>query len=113
MEPIDPATVTPLKELSYPDALKLLEPILESTELSLGEPRFVKVYDLNTFNSNQKEYNAPVFLPGKSHGLRSLEGYSLWDCKESDMSEQLHFTCKEAVFSPVVNCPQSKLWTNI
>ena len=57
MEPIDPATVTPLKELSYPDALKLLEPILDSTELSLGEPRFVKVYDLNTFNSNQKEYN--------------------------------------------------------
>ena len=57
MDPIDPATVTPLKELSYPDALKLLEPILESTELSLGEPRFVKVYDLDTFNSNQKEYN--------------------------------------------------------
>ncbi len=57
MEPIDPATVTPLKELSYPEALKLLEPILESTELSLGEPRFVKVYDLDTFNSNQKEYN--------------------------------------------------------
>ena len=34
-----------------------------------------------------------VFLPGKSHGPRSLEGYSLWGCKESDMSEQLHFTC--------------------
>ena len=25
----------------------------------------------------------------------------------------LHFTYKEAVFSPVVNCPQSKVWTNI
>ena len=25
----------------------------------------------------------PVFLPGKSHGQRSLEGgYSPWDCKE-------------------------------
>ena len=23
----------------------------------------------------------PVFLPGKSHGQRSLEGYSLWGCK--------------------------------
>ena len=27
----------------------------------------------------------PVFLPGESHGQRSLAGYSLWDCKESDM----------------------------
>ena len=26
----------------------------------------------------------PVFLPGKSHGQRSLEGYSPWDRKESD-----------------------------
>ena len=34
----------------------------------------------------------PVFLPGKSHGLRSLVGYSPWGCKESDMTEQLHFT---------------------
>ena len=23
----------------------------------------------------------PVFLPGKSHGQRSLAGYSLWGCK--------------------------------
>ena len=29
----------------------------------------------------------PAFLPGKSHGLRSLEGYSPWSCKESDMTE--------------------------
>ena len=33
----------------------------------------------------------PVFLPGKSHGQRSLLGYSLWGCKESDTTEQLHF----------------------
>ena len=26
----------------------------------------------------------PVSLPGKFHGQRSLAGYSLWDCKESD-----------------------------
>ena len=29
-------------------------------------------------------------LPGKSHGLRSLVGYSLWDRKESVMTERLH-----------------------
>ena len=34
----------------------------------------------------------PVFLPGKSHGRRSLVGYSLWGQKESDMTEQLHFS---------------------
>ena len=31
----------------------------------------------------------PVFLPGESHGQRSLEGYSPWGHKESDMTEQL------------------------
>ena len=34
----------------------------------------------------------PVFMPGKSRGLRSLVGYSPWGCKESDTTEQLHFT---------------------
>ena len=27
----------------------------------------------------------------KSHGLRSVIGYSPWGCKESDMTEPLHF----------------------
>ena len=31
----------------------------------------------------------PVFLPGKSHGQRSLASYSPWSRKESDMIEQL------------------------
>ena len=34
----------------------------------------------------------PVFLPGKSHGQKSLAGYSPWGRKESDTTEQLHFT---------------------
>ena len=29
----------------------------------------------------------PVFLPGKSHGQRSLMGYSPWSCKDSDTIE--------------------------
>ena len=33
----------------------------------------------------------PVFLPGESHGWRSLVGYSPRGCKESDTTEQLHF----------------------
>ena len=31
----------------------------------------------------------PVFLPGESHGRRSLAGYSPWGHKESDKTEQL------------------------
>jgi len=29
----------------------------------------------------------PVFLPGESHGQRSLAGYSPWGCKEQDTTE--------------------------
>ena len=32
----------------------------------------------------------PVFLPGESHGWRSLVGYSPQGHKESNMTEQLH-----------------------
>ena len=31
--------------------------------------------------------STPVFLPGESHGQRSLAGYSPWGCKESDTTE--------------------------
>ena len=31
----------------------------------------------------------PVFLLGKFHRQRSLVGYSLWGCRESDTTEQL------------------------
>ena len=33
----------------------------------------------------------PVLLPGKSHGRRSLIGYSPWGCEESDTTERRHF----------------------
>ena len=35
---------------------------------------------------------APVFLPGESHGQRSLVGYRPWGHKESDRTERLSFT---------------------
>ena len=31
----------------------------------------------------------PVFMPGKSHGPRSLVGYNPWGRKESDTTERL------------------------
>ena len=33
---------------------------------------------------NRKWEPTPVFLPEKSHGQRSLVGYSPWGCKELD-----------------------------
>ena len=39
----------------------------------------------------RQRYPTPVFLPGKSHGQRSLEGCSPWGREESDTTERLHF----------------------
>ena len=36
--------------------------------------------------------HTPVFLPGESHGQRSLVGSSPWGCKELDTTEQLTLT---------------------
>ena len=36
----------------------------------------------------------PVLLPGKSHGWRSLVGYSPRGCKELDRTERLHFVLR-------------------
>ena len=33
--------------------------------------------------------SAPILLPGKSRGRRSLVGYSPWGRKESDTNEQI------------------------
>ena len=38
----------------------------------------------------------PVFLPGQSHGLRSLVSYIPWGHKESDMTEHACTTKEEA-----------------
>ena len=55
----------------------------------------------------RKWQSIPVLLPGKSHGQRSLVGYSLWGRKESDMTEWLHFTLvyrkKLIAFLPVLH----------
>ena len=38
----------------------------------------------------RKLHCTPVFLPGKFHGQRSLEGSSPWGCKESHTTEHTH-----------------------
>ena len=39
----------------------------------------------------------PVFLPRKFHGQKSLVGYSLWDHKDLDMTEQLTWASQVAL----------------
>ena len=39
----------------------------------------------------------PLFLPGESHGQRSLVGYSPWNHKESDRTEVTQHTCEKAL----------------
>ena len=53
--------------------------------------REIQVRSLGWEDLLEKE-PTPVFLPGESQGWRSLVGYSPWGRKESDTTEQLHFT---------------------
>ena len=49
----------------------------------------------------------PVFLPGESHGQRSLAGYSSWGRKELDMTEHMSHTHREKLKDYKYN------WTNV
>ena len=42
----------------------------------------------------------PVFLPGESQGQKSLVGYRLWGCTESDTTE---VTAAAVVLSPLIS----------
>ena len=46
----------------------------------------------------------PVFLPGKSHGQRSLPGHSSPCCKESDRIQQLNKNKKKYTIYTVISC---------
>ena len=47
----------------------------------------------------RKWQHIPVFLPGESHGKKSLAGYSPKGHQESDMTEQLSMHAREKVRS--------------
>ena len=40
---------------------------------------------------NKEWQSTPVFLPGESHGQKSLAAFSPWDCNELDMTEWLTY----------------------
>ena len=59
--------------------------------------------------------STPVFLPGKSHGQRSLMGDSLWGCKELDMmNDWTHTHTHTHIFWPCsVACRILAPWSEI
>ena len=57
--------------------------------LQCGRPRFNPW--VGKILWRRKWQPTPGYLPGESHGQWCLVGYSLWGCKESDMTEWLHF----------------------
>ena len=57
--------------------------------LQCGRPRFDSW--VGKIPWRRKWQSTPVLLPGKSHGQRSLVGYSPWGHKQLNMTERLHF----------------------
>ena len=52
------------------------------------------VHEVTKSRTRLTEHNSnptPAFLPGKSHGRRSLVGCSPWGLEDSDTTERLHF----------------------
>ena len=54
----------------------------------------------------------PVFLPGKSHGQRSLPIYGPWSCKDSDTAEASEdaYMSYSAVWTPNTTCILKTMW---
>ena len=60
-----------------------------SALLSTDKHQIIRI--LSSRARRRQWHPTPVLLPGKSHGRRSLVGYSPWGQEELDMTERLHF----------------------
>ena len=76
----------------HKETLNLLCPGSVYTAFTLCLQLFTQhLHCIRHYKHRRQWHPTPVLLPGKSHGRRSLVGCSPWGCKESDMTEQLHF----------------------
>ena len=57
----------------------------KASAYNVGDPGLILVLGRSPGEGNGNLLQLP--LPGKSHGWRSLVGYSSWGRKESDMAE--------------------------
>ena len=55
---------------------------------TLDEMDLIDVFRPSHPNAEEYRQPTPVFLPGESHGQRSLMGYSPWSRKESNRTER-------------------------
>ena len=65
--------------------------ITSLSTLNLKFPSWPFCPFLETFVWRRQWHPTPVLLPGKSHGWRTLAGYSSWGCYKLDTTEWLHF----------------------
>ena len=64
--------------------------------MAIQEIQEMRVLSLDQEDPLEKEMQpSPVFLPGKSHGQRSLVGYSPKGYEESDTTERLSTAQRE------------------
>ena len=92
--------------------LEAPSPLVVRGEEGGGEATASQQSALAVVSTQEQEWRkqwqpTPVLLPGKSHGRRSLVGYSPWGLKELDTTERLHFHALEkemATYSSLLAC---------
>ena len=84
----------PIKcSLKHIDFLNIQASLVTQMVKSLPAMRESQVWSLGREDPLEKEMAThSSILPGKSHGQRTLVGYSSWGCKESDTTERLNTT---------------------
>ena len=70
--------------MDFPGGSVVKNPPASANKRHWFDPRVGKI------PRSRKWQPAPVFLPGKSHGQRSLAGYSPWGRKELDRTQRMH-----------------------
>ena len=63
--------------------------VLKNMATNTGDMRLIPGSERSPWM--RKWYRTPVFLPEKSHGQKSLAGYSPKGHKESDVTESQHY----------------------
>ncbi|CAI9164575.1 unnamed protein product [Rangifer tarandus platyrhynchus] len=70
----------------------LVAQMVKNLPANAGDPGSIPGSGRCPEEGNGSPLQYPVFLPGESHGQRSLAGYSPWGRKELDMPERLNTT---------------------
>ena len=81
-----------LKWLSTQEATIRTSPVAQMVKNMPAMQEIQFIPGLGRSSGEENGLPTPAFLPGKSHGQRSLAGYSPWGCKKSDTTERLTFS---------------------